>query len=382
MRIGVAFAVLLLLALAPGAASAADIVEPAAAPLDPQNTLYLDLTHGRVVIRLRPDLAPNHVARVKHLVRGAFFDGLPFHRVINGFVAQTGDPTGTGVGGTGRLLKAEFARTPHRRGIVSMARAANRNSADSQFFIVTTDNRAKLDGKYTVWGEVVSGMEFVDMIRKGTGDSGAVTDPDHILTLRLAADVDMPRGAMPDLKHADTLAVVREFSGGEFKCRALSEGLVPQARIAPLWAHGYLAGYYKGRNTLTLVEGEAGFGKMLADACASYPNAYLPSISAGEIAKAPQPLPNTTPAFSLASYTCKDYGAARKGADTATADIIDLWSIAFIEGYKAVGQPEFAVPYDARKQILTALGAACAKTPDMTFFDLTSAVAEKVKLKR
>jgi len=381
MRIGVAFALLCLLAVS-GSAFAAEAPPPVAAPLAPENTLYLDLTYGRVVIRLRPDLAPNHVARVKHLVRGAFFDGLPFHRVISGFVAQTGDPTGSGTGGTGRLLKAEFTRTPQLRGIVSMARAASRNSADSQFFIVTADNRAKLDGKYTVWGEVVSGMEFVDMILKGAGDSGAVSNPDHILKMRLASDVDGPRAALADLKHPDTLAVVREFSGGEFKCRALTDGLSLQSRIAPFWAHGYLAGYYKAKDTLTLADGDGGFEKVLVEACTAYPDAYLPNIAAAEIAKAPQPLPNATAAFSLATYTCKDYAAARKGGDKPTADTIDLWTIAFIEGYKVVSQPEFGIPFESRKQILDALGAACAKTPEMSFFDLTAVVAAKVRLKR
>lgn len=157
--------------------------------LDPENTLYLDLEYGRVVIEMRPDLAPNHVARIKELVRQKFYDGVVFHRVIDGFMAQTGDPTGTGRGGSGKKLKAEFTREPHVRGTVSMARAADPDSADSQFFICFAP-APFLDGKYTVWGQVVEGMEYVDMIKKGEGQSGMVSNPDHIVTMRVAADVD------------------------------------------------------------------------------------------------------------------------------------------------------------------------------------------------
>ena len=158
--------------------------------LDPENTLYLDLEYGRVVIEMRPDLAPNHVARIKELVREGFYDGIVFHRVIEGFMAQTGDPTGTGRGGSGQNLDAEFSSEPHVRGIVSMARAQNPNSADSQFFIVFAD-ATFLDGQYTVWGQVVDGMEFVDMIKKGDPNAnGVVADPDHIVKMSVAADVD------------------------------------------------------------------------------------------------------------------------------------------------------------------------------------------------
>ena len=156
--------------------------------LDPENTLYLDLKDGRVVIEMLPDLAPNHVARIKELVREGFYDGIVFHRVIEGFMAQTGDPTGTGRGGSGQNLKAEFSSEPHVRGILSMARAQNPNSADSQFFIVFAD-ATFLDGQYTVWGRVVEGMEFVDMIKKGDpNDNGAVEDPDKIVRMQVAAD--------------------------------------------------------------------------------------------------------------------------------------------------------------------------------------------------
>src|SRR5437773_11141780 len=124
----------------------------------PEDTMILDTTKGRVVIAMRPDLAPGHVARIKELVRDGFYDGIVFHRVIDGFMAQTGDPTGTGTGGSGQKLKAEFSKEPHKRGIVSMARAASPDSADSQFFIVLKDSTF-LDGQYTVWGRLVSGME-------------------------------------------------------------------------------------------------------------------------------------------------------------------------------------------------------------------------------
>jgi peptidylprolyl isomerase len=157
---------------------------------DPENTLYLDLQYGRVVIEMRPDLAPNHVARIKELARQGFYDGVPFHRVIEGFMAQTGDPTGTGTGGSGQELKAEFSNEPHVRGTVSMARAQDPDSADSQFFICLADARF-LDGKYTVWGEVVEGMEFVDQIQKGdSADNGIVPedDRDKIIKMQVAAD--------------------------------------------------------------------------------------------------------------------------------------------------------------------------------------------------
>lgn len=156
--------------------------------LDLENTLYLDLKDGRVVIELRPDLAPGHVARIKELTREGFYDGVVFHRVIDGFMAQTGDPTGTGMGGSGKKLKAEFSKEPHVRGILSMARAQDPNSADSQFFICFADARF-LDGQYTVWGKVVEGMEFVDKIKKGASNrNGQVTDPDKIVKMQVAAD--------------------------------------------------------------------------------------------------------------------------------------------------------------------------------------------------
>ncbi len=154
------------------------------------NYLYLELKYGQVVIELFPNLAPNHVNRIKTLARQGFYDGIVFHRVIDGFMAQTGDPTGTGTGGSNLPdLRAEFSDEPHIRGVVSMARASNPNSANSQFFIVTSDSRF-LDAQYTVWGRVVRGMEHVDKIKKGAGQSGTVSNPDKILTLRVASDVE------------------------------------------------------------------------------------------------------------------------------------------------------------------------------------------------
>ncbi len=157
--------------------------------MDKENTLYMDLDYGRVVIEMFPDVAPNHVARIKQLTRQGFYDGIVFHRVIDGFMAQTGDPTGTGMGGSGKNLKAEFNNMAHVRGTVSMARASDPDSADSQFFICF-DNARFLDGQYTVWGKVVKGMEYVDMIKKGNSNAnGAVTNPDKIVKMRVAADV-------------------------------------------------------------------------------------------------------------------------------------------------------------------------------------------------
>jgi len=159
------------------------------AELDLENTLYLTLKDGRVVIRLRPDLAPGHVTRIKELVRQGFYDGLKFHRVIEGFMAQTGCPHGTGTGGSGKKLKAEFSKQPHVRGTVSMARAQSPDSGDSQFFICF-DNANFLDGQYTVWGEVVEGIDFVDGIKKGARNAnGTVSNPDSIVSLKVAADV-------------------------------------------------------------------------------------------------------------------------------------------------------------------------------------------------
>lgn len=158
---------------------------------DLENTIYLELKDGRVTIELLPALAPNHVQRIKELAREKFYDGLNFHRVIDGFMVQTGDPRGNGTGGSDKPdLRAEFSSEPHVRGIASMARAQDPHSANSQFFIVLADSNF-LDGQYTVWGRVVSGMEFVDRIKKGDrARNGVVVDPDRIGTMRVAADVE------------------------------------------------------------------------------------------------------------------------------------------------------------------------------------------------
>jgi peptidylprolyl isomerase len=187
---------------------------PRAAPvqkekLNLEDTVYLDLDYGRVVIKLRPDLAPKTVARFKELVRQGFYDGLIWHRVIDGFMAQTGDPKGDGTGGSGQNQNAEFNSGKHARGAVSMARAANINSADSQFFIVLAD-APHLNGQYTMFAEVVDGMDFVDQIRKGNPQrNGSVPYPDHIIRMQVAADAaktettakaDKPAAAKPATK--------------------------------------------------------------------------------------------------------------------------------------------------------------------------------------
>lgn len=155
---------------------------------DAENSLLLKLKDGDVVIEMYPDVAPNHVTRIKELVRSEFYNGLKFHRVIDGFMAQTGCPYGNGTGGSGKKLKAEFNRTPHKRGTVSMARSMFPDSADSQFFICFNDC-SWLDGQYTVWGEVTAGMEYVDMIKKGQGANGEVKDPDEIISVQVIADI-------------------------------------------------------------------------------------------------------------------------------------------------------------------------------------------------
>jgi len=152
--------------------------------LDPENTMILETTKGRVIIAMRPDLAPGHVDHIKKLVREGFYDGIVFHRVIDGFMAQTGCPRGTGTGGSKYAdLKAEFNAEPHVRGTTSMARAQNPNSANSQFFICF-DDAGFLDRQYTVWGKVVEGMENVDQIKRGE----PVRDPDKMVVVKIAAD--------------------------------------------------------------------------------------------------------------------------------------------------------------------------------------------------
>jgi len=150
---------------------------------DPQNLIILETSQGTVVVAMRPELAPRHVDRIRQLVREGFYDGVVFHRVIDGFMAQTGDPTGTGTGGSGVKLKAEFSSEPHVRGTVSMARSQSPDSADSQFFICFED-APWLNGQYTVWGTVVEGMQNVDKIKRGE----PVTDPDQILSAKIKVD--------------------------------------------------------------------------------------------------------------------------------------------------------------------------------------------------
>jgi peptidylprolyl isomerase len=156
---------------------------------DPENTIFLDLKQGRVVIQLFPDIAPKHVAQIKALTRQGFYDGTPFHRVIEGFMAQGGDPTGTGTGGS-KLpnLPLEASQRHFVRGVCGMARSSAPDSANSQFFIMFAP-APSLDGQYTIWGRVVSGMEYVDQIKRGSGGSGVVDNPDRIIHMRVAADV-------------------------------------------------------------------------------------------------------------------------------------------------------------------------------------------------
>ena len=155
---------------------------------DAENALLLKTKNGDVIIEMYEDVAPHHVARIKELVRQGYYNGLKFHRVIDGFMAQTGCPRGDGTGGSGKKLKAEFNRRQHKRGTVSMARAMDPDSADSQFFICYADC-PWLDGQYTIWGNVVSGMEYIDMLKKGSGANGMVSEPDVIVSMEVIADI-------------------------------------------------------------------------------------------------------------------------------------------------------------------------------------------------
>ena len=169
-------------------ASALAALSCGALAASPENTLYLELKDGRVVIELKPDLAPKHVERIKQLVREGFYNGLTFHRVISGFMAQTGDPRGDGTGGSKYPnVPAEFSQASFGRGTVGAARSSDPNSANSQVFICF-DAASHLNGQYTVWGQVTEGMQFVDSIKKGQGPSGTVANPDKIIKMQLAAD--------------------------------------------------------------------------------------------------------------------------------------------------------------------------------------------------
>lgn len=163
-----------------------DVMEVSNDPVD--NIIVMALKNGEVIIELKPELAPKHAARVRQLTKEGFYDGVAFHRVIEGFMAQTGDPTGTGRGGSGKNIEAEFNEANHIRGTVSMARAADPNSADSQFFIMF-DEAPHLDGNYTVFGQVISGMENIDNIKKGYGPNGMVSDPDSVVFMKVASDI-------------------------------------------------------------------------------------------------------------------------------------------------------------------------------------------------
>ncbi|MEE8187846.1 MAG: peptidylprolyl isomerase [Kiloniellales bacterium] len=164
--------------------------ENAEAGADPENHLVLELKTGSVIIELLPEVAPNHVARIKELTRQGYYDGLVFHRVMEDFMAQTGDPTGTGSGGSGQKIEAEFSSEPYLRGTLGMARSSHPDSADSQFFITLAPARF-LDNNYTVWGRVIEGMEHVDQIKKAPASrsSGQVDDPDKMIRLRVQADI-------------------------------------------------------------------------------------------------------------------------------------------------------------------------------------------------
>ncbi|MCB1508969.1 MAG: peptidylprolyl isomerase [Hyphomicrobiaceae bacterium] len=178
----VALALSILAALVlPAAAQATDV--------NPEDVLVMELPAGRVLIRLRPDLAPMHAQRLRLLAREGFYDNVPFHRVIEGFMAQTGDPTGTGMGGSSYPdLAAEFSPRPYERGVVGMARAADPNSANSQFFIMFGTNPS-LNGQYTVVGEVIEGMDLIDAIKRGDPRrNGMVAEPDRITRIRVLAD--------------------------------------------------------------------------------------------------------------------------------------------------------------------------------------------------
>lgn len=347
---------------------------------DAENTLYLDLDYGRVVIRMRPDLAPQHVARIKQLVRGGFYDGIAFHRVIEGTLAQAGDPAGRGDGGSGRKLKAEFTRTPQVRGIVSMARGQTKDSADTQFFIVLGDVRSSLEGQYTVWGEVTSGLEFVDMIHVGDKRlQGKVANPDHIVKMQVAADTEKAVTTDDALKRSDIATATTDFNAGDFRCTAFAgrPGSETQAALARFWAHGYIAGLARAGSHLTFADaGDSG----IEESCAGRAEAFL-RPAALHAAETQHDLPATNGVFDARTYACKNFVAARKNSNKGEAELIGLWSFAFIQGYKNATQPKLEMPFEARPQLVEPLARACEKSPDVLLVEMTAAVAAKVKLK-
>ena len=178
------------LALAASVFAASSVAQAQAPAADPENTMIIQTKDGNVTVRLRPDIAPRHVAQIKALVRKGFYNGVVFHRVIDGFMAQTGDPTGTGMGGSDLPnIPAEFTQTPFVRGTVGMARSQSPNSANSQFFICFNDRGcAGLRGQYTVVGQVADGMGAVDKVKRGAPGSGTVSGPDRMISVRIAAD--------------------------------------------------------------------------------------------------------------------------------------------------------------------------------------------------
>lgn len=172
----------------PAIVFASSLAAGAVEAASPENTLIMETNKGRVVIEMLPDVAPNHVERIKELVRQQFYDGIVFHRVIEGFMAQTGDPLGKGTGGSGKNIKAEFNAVPFDRGVVGMARANHPDSADSQFFIMFEDGHF-LNNNYTVWGRVVEGMDKIDSLKMGAQGSGTVSgERDNIVTMRVQSD--------------------------------------------------------------------------------------------------------------------------------------------------------------------------------------------------
>lgn len=352
----------------------------AASAPDPENTLYLDLDYGRVVIHMRPDLAPQHVARIKQLVRSGFYDGIAFHRVIEGTLAQAGDPAGRGDGGSGRKLKSEFTRTPQTRGVVSMARGTTRDSADSQFFIVLGDMRGALEGQYTVWGEVMSGIEFVDMIHPGDKKlQGKVANPDYIVKIQVAADTERAASTDDVLKRTEIATAAADFNPGDFRCTAMVDraGSETQAALARYWSHGYIAGHARVAGRLTFANvPDSG----IIESCAGRTEAFL-RTAALHAAETPHDLPSTNGVFDAGTYTCKAFVAARKNPNKTEAELVGLWSFAFIQGYKNATQPKLEMPFEARPQVMEPLAKVCEKSPDVLLVEMTAAVAAKVKLK-
>lgn len=223
--------------------------------LDPENTLVMQLESGKVVIELRPDLAPNHVKRIKELVREGFYDGLLWFRVIENYIAQTGDPRGNGTGGTGKTIKGEFSKEPHDFGTVSMARKSDPDSADSQFFI-TMGRYEQLDGQYTVIGKVVSGMEFVTKIKSATAEEkGIVKDPDRVVSIRVLSDIEKAENKISSL--LDSIkdpenTIVMELRSGPVLIRLRPDKAPKHAKRIKELVHD---GFYDGLTFHRVIDG-------------------------------------------------------------------------------------------------------------------------------